>query len=211
VDRWDKSWRGKVDLIAKLKGTTLRKLTYLIAMSIDGYIAGPGDEVDVFPTPDEYLGYLASEYPETMPSHVRPHLGIADAPNKRFDTIVQGRATYRPALDLGITSPYAHLRQYVVSTTLESPDPAVTVAADPVALVRALKAEEGGLGIYLAGGARLAGTLYEEIDEVILKLYPIMLGRGVPMIAGEYDVAAFERAEVRTFDSGHVILHYIRS
>lgn len=189
----------------------MRKLTYLIAMSLDGYIAGPGDEVDVFPTPEAYLGHLAGEYPETMPAHVRPHLGIADAPNKHFDTIVMGRGTYDPGLAAGITSPYAQLRQYVVSTTLTSPDPAVTVVADPVALVRELKAEPAGLDIYLAGGARLAGAVYGEIDEVILKLYPIMLGRGVPMITGEFDVTAFERTDVTTFDSGHVILRYNRS
>ncbi|WP_460404482.1 dihydrofolate reductase family protein [Actinophytocola sediminis] len=189
----------------------MRKLTYLIAMSIDGFIAGPGDEVDVYPTPEAYVGHLASEYPETLPTHVRPHLGIADAPNTRFDTIVQGRTTYRAALDIGITSPFAHLRQYVVSSTLDSPDPAVTVTADPVALVRSLKAEPDGLGIYLAGGAKLAGAVYAEIDEVIVKLYPIMLGRGVPMIAGDFDVTAFERTDVTTFDSGHVILRYQRA
>lgn len=189
----------------------MRKLTYLIAMSIDGYIAGPADEVDVFPTPETYFGHLASEYPETMPSHARPQLGIADAPNKHFDTIVMGRRTYQPALDVGITSPYAHLRQYVVSAALESPDPAVTVTGDPVELVRSLKAEEDGLGIYLAGGAQLAGAVYGEIDEVILKLYPIMLGKGVPMISAGFDVASFERADLTAFDSGHVILRYIRS
>jgi dihydrofolate reductase len=85
------------------------------------------------------------------------------------------------------------------------------VSADPVGLVRSLKAEEGGLGIYLAGGARVAGAVFDEIDEVVLKLYPIMLGRGVPVISGEFDVKAFERTDVRMFDSGHVILRYIRS
>lgn len=189
----------------------MRKLTYLIAMSIDGYIAGPGDEIDVYPTPEDYLGHLASEYPETLPSHGRAGLGVADAPNRLFDTVVMGRATYQPALDLGVTSPYAHLRQYVVSGGLTSPDPAVTVAADPLALVRSLKAEPEGLGIYLAGGATVAGAVYPEIDEVILKLYPIMLGRGVPMISGEFDVTAFERTDVTTFDSGHVILRYNRT
>ena len=189
----------------------MRKLTYLIAMSIDGYIAGPGDEIDVYPTPEAYLRYLASEYPETVPSHGRAGLGIADAPNRRWDTVVMGRATYQPGLDVGVTSPYAHLRQYVVSTTYESTDPAVTVVADPLELVRSLKAEPDGLGIYLAGGAKVAGAVYEEIDEVILKLYPVMLGRGVPMIAGEFDVTAFERTDVTTLDSGHVILRYNRT
>jgi dihydrofolate reductase len=188
----------------------LRELTYFVGMSMDGYIAGPGDEIDVYPTPESYVAHLAAEYPETLPSHGRPHLGIADAPNKRFDTVVMGRGTYQPGLDIGVTSPYAHLRQYVVSSTMTSPDPAVTVVSDPVALVKELKAEDG-LGIYLAGGAKLAGALFGEIDEVILKLYPVMLGRGVPMIAGEFDVTAFERADVTTLDSGHVILRYVRT
>lgn len=42
------------------------------------------------------------------------HLGIDDLPNKRFDTIVRGRASYDLALKEGITSPYAHLREYPI-------------------------------------------------------------------------------------------------
>jgi dihydrofolate reductase len=186
-------------------------LTYLIAMSVDGFIAGPGGEYDMYPTPDAYLGHLCAEYPETLPAHVRAHLGIGDAPNRRFDTVIQGRATYRPALDVGITSPYSHLRQLVASTTLRSPDPAVeVVAGDPVARVRELKAEDG-LGIYLAGGARLAGALYGEIDEVIVKQYPIMLGTGIPMITGEFAATSWRRTGLTEFESGHVILSYERS
>ena len=189
----------------------MRKLTYMIAMSVDGFIAGPGGEYDMYPTPEEYLGHLCAEYPETLPSHVRPHLGIADAPNKHFDTIVQGRVTYQPALDIGVTSPYAHLRQLVVSTTLPADDPAVEiVSGDPVARVRELKAEDG-LGIYLAGGARLAGALYGEIDEMIVKQYPIMLGTGIPMLSGEFAPLSLRRTGITTFDSGHVILSYTRA
>ncbi|MET9406055.1 hypothetical protein ABZX90_09790 [Streptomyces sp. NPDC002935] len=47
-----------------------------------------------------------------------------------------GRATYEVGLKDGLTSPYDHLKQYVVSSTLTSPDPAVTVVDDPGALVR---------------------------------------------------------------------------
>ncbi|MGH3879648.1 MAG: dihydrofolate reductase family protein [Actinophytocola sp.] len=189
----------------------MRKLTYLIAMSVDGFIAGPRGEYDIYPTPEGYLRHLCTEFPETLPSHIRPHLGIADAPNKHFDTVIQGRTTYQPALDAGVPSPYAHLRQLVVSSTLSSPDPAVEiVAGDPVARVRELKAEEG-LGIYLAGGARLAGALYEEIDEVVVKQYPIMLGTGIPMISGEFGLRSLRRTDVTTFDSGHVILRYVRA
>lgn len=189
----------------------MRKLTYLIAMSIDGFIAGPGGEYDMYPTPEAYLAHLANEYPETIPTHVRPHLGLADAPNKRFDTVIQGRLTYQPALDADITSPYAHLRQLVASATLRKAEPDVEiVAGDPVARVRELKAEEG-LGIYLAGGATLAGALYAEIDEVVVKQYPIMLGTGIPMMRGEFAPSSWERVDMRTFDSGHVILRYLRA
>jgi dihydrofolate reductase len=189
----------------------MRKLTYFIAASVDGFIAGPTGEIDMYPTPPEYLAHLCSEYGDALPSHVRQHLDIADRPNKRFDTIIQGRATYDAALSIGITSPYAHLRQLVVSTTLAADtDPAVEiVSGDVVERVRKLKAEDG-LGIYLAGGAKLAGSLIGEIDEVILKLYPIMLGTGIPTLDGEFDLTSLSRTDVTTFDSGHVILTYSR-
>src|SRR3712207_8366055 len=90
-----------------------------------------------------------------------------------------GRRTYDPALRLGITSPYAHLRQVVVSRTLESPDPDVTVVRDdPVGAVRALKQEDTGLDVYLAGGGQLAGELLPEIDRLVAKVYPVVAGAG---------------------------------
>jgi dihydrofolate reductase len=190
----------------------VRKLTYFIAVSVDGFIAGPGGEIDMYPGPEEYMAHLFGEYPDTLPTHGRAAMGIDDAPNKRFDTIIMGRTTYEPALSIGIGNPYAHLRQLVVSTTLaqtDHPDVEI-VSADPVSRVRELKAEDG-LGIYLAGGATLAGALFGEIDELIVKLYPIMLGTGVPMVSGRFDPTLLRRAEVTTFDSGHVILRYIRS
>jgi dihydrofolate reductase len=190
----------------------VRKLTYFIAVSVDGFIAGPGGEVDMYPTPESYLAHLTSEYPDTLPTRARAGLGIGDVPNKAFDTIVMGRATYDPALAAGISSPYSHLRQLVVSTTLAAADhPDVEiVAGDPVARVRELKAESG-LGIYLAGGARLAGALYGEIDELIVKMYPIVLGTGIPMLSGAFDPASLRRADVTSFDSGHLILRYTRT
>src|SRR5215217_6082784 len=77
----------------------------------------PNGSIDFFPVDQSVLDFIAEEFPETLPSHVRPHLGVT-APGTRFDTVLMGRATYAPALQAGITSPYAHLRQYVASTTL---------------------------------------------------------------------------------------------
>lgn len=189
----------------------MRKLIYYISLSIDGYIAGPGDEVDFFPGSDEYRAWMVGDYGDALPSHGRAQLGIADTPLTRFDTIVMGRRTYDPALELGITSPYAHLRQYVVSRSLEQLDPEVTmVTDDPLAAVRALKAEDSGLDIYLAGGGHLAGQLLDEIDELVIKRYPVVAGAGLPAFGPEFSPRQFALDAVRSFDGGNVVEWYSR-
>ncbi|MBT2527616.1 dihydrofolate reductase family protein [Streptomyces sp. ISL-99] len=188
----------------------MRKLTYYVGMSIDGFIAAPEGAFDFYPVSDSFLkDFLVGEYPDCLPTHVRQHLGVDDLENKHFDTMLQGRATYDAALELGITSPYRHLRQYVVSRSVDkSIDPEVEViSGDVAAKVRELK-QEDGLGIYLAGGANLAAQLLEEIDELIVKVYPIVTGSGVPVFSAEFGVFDFTLASTRTFDNGTVVLMY---
>jgi dihydrofolate reductase len=192
----------------------LRKLTYYIACSLDGFIGDPGgDASSMYSFVDgEFLEYLRTEYPETLPTHGRRALGIDHLENRRFDTIIQGRASYELALKEGITSPYAHLREYVASRTLgESPDPHVEIVADDlVGKVRELKAEEGEFGIYLCGGSRLAGELLDEIDELVIKTYPIVLGTGMPMFGSGFAVTRFGLDGVRTFNNGVIVRTYGR-
>jgi dihydrofolate reductase len=192
----------------------LRKLTYFVACSIDGFIGGPdGDASFMLPFVDgEFLEFLKAEYPETVATHGRRALGIDDLPNKRFDTIVQGRASYDLALKEGITSPYAHLRQYVASRTLtESPDPNVEIVpTDLVGRVRELKAEDSAFGIYLCGGSAVAGELVDEVDELVIKTYPVLLGSGMPMFASGFEVSEFVPDSVRTFGNGVVVRTYHR-
>ncbi|SEE34098.1 dihydrofolate reductase family protein [Jiangella alba] len=191
----------------------MRQLVYYIGQTIDGFIAGPDDEIDFFPVPDEYSTWMFSQFGDALPSHARQFGRIDDVPLSRFDTIVMGRRTYQPALDVGVTSPYAHLRQYVVSSTMtESPDPAVTIiGGDPVAAVQALKAEDSALDVYLAGGAALAGALLPEIDRMVVKQYPVVAGAGVPLFSTGFAPTAFELTDVQTFGSGHVVLDYRRA
>ncbi|GCB46014.1 dihydrofolate reductase family protein [Streptomyces sp. NL15-2K] len=192
----------------------MRKLTYFIACSIDGFIGDPdGDASSMYPFVDEdYSAFIREEYPETTPTQVRRAFGFDDLPNKRFDTIVQGRASYDLALKEGITSPYAHLREYVASRTLrESPDPNVEIIADDlVGKVRELKAEDGEFGIYLCGGSVLAGELVDEIDELVVKTYPVVYGTGMPMFGSGFAVAEFTLESVRGFGNGAVIRTYDR-
>ncbi|MGI5242077.1 dihydrofolate reductase family protein [Dactylosporangium sp. CA-139066] len=190
----------------------MRSLTYYIGTTIDGFIAGPGGEFDFLPLAEDVLAYIGEEYPETLPTHARGHFGLADAPNRRFDTVVMGRGTYEPGLAIGATSPYRHLRQYVVSGTIaEIADPEVAlVPDDPVGLVRRLKKEDG-LGIWLCGGGQLAGALLPEIDELVIKQYPIVAGAGIPMLAGAFRPTPFTLTGSRTFASGAAVLTYTRT
>jgi dihydrofolate reductase len=187
----------------------MRKLVYYVASTIDGYIAAPDGDASAFPISEAYIQQLAQEVPETFPGHVRSALGI-DAPNARFDTVIMGRGTYDPALEMGITSPYPHLRQFVFSRSLApSTDAAVTfVAGDPVPVVRDLKAEDTGKDIWLCGGGNLAGQLIEELDELIIKLNPLVLGAGIPLFSQELAVRRFALIESQPREGGVVLLRY---
>jgi dihydrofolate reductase len=192
----------------------MRKLTYFVASTIDGFIAAPDGDFDFFSPylTDDFLPLLTTEYPETLPTPARAALGIADAPNARFDTVLMGRGTYDPGLAVGLTSPYTHLRQIVFSRSLRvSPDPAVEITAeDPTTLLRQLKQEQG-LGIWLCGGADLAGQLLPEIDELIIKQYPVVAGAGVPLFRAEFSPRAFTLTDSRVFDCGNLVLTYAKA
>ena len=186
----------------------MRALTYLVAVTADGFIAGEDGGCDFFPMTGEHLQYLAQEYPETFPQHLRAGFA-ATGPNRHFDTVVMGRRTYEVGSKLGLTSPYPQLRQFVLSRSLpRSADPAVQVVCeDPVEWVRSLKQEQG-LGIWLCGGAELAGALHPEIDEFVLKVNPVVLGTGIPLIRGLGQARRLELIAHLTFPSGVAIHRY---
>ncbi|QLY31301.1 dihydrofolate reductase family protein [Nocardia huaxiensis] len=182
----------------------MRNLTYFVGMSLDGYIAAPDGDISSYQASDDFWAWLAASYPETLPAHARPHFGVAaDAPNVHFDTLIMGRGTYEPALQVGITSPYPHVKQYIVSTTLgKIDDPAVElVESDPVGLVQRLKKEDG-MDIWLAGGGKFAAQLIDEIDELVIKSYPVVLGDGVKAFADNFRPTQFELVKRENFDNG---------
>lgn len=191
----------------------MRKLVYYIGVSIDGRIAGPGGEVDFYPVGDgadvaAYMDWVNQRYPETVPTEYRPQAGLADTPNERFDTVVMGLNSYRVVLDQGVGSPYGHLRQYVVSKSCERvEEPAVELVRDPVEFVQRLKGK-GGMDIWLCGGGRLASSLLPEIDELIIKRYPVVAGAGPTLFEGDFRPAEFTATDSRTFPNGVSIAWY---
>ncbi|MCF3122838.1 dihydrofolate reductase family protein [Streptomyces arenae] len=193
----------------------MRKLVYFIAVSLDGFIAGPDGSDPTgpdgfWPVGQDYLETLVGQYPETLPGPAREALGIT-AEGTHFDTILEGRRTYMIGVDAGVPDCYPHLRHIVFSRTLtEAPAPAVElVATDPVERVRELKREEGK-DIWLCGGGELAGTLRGEIDRLIVKLGPLTLGSGTPLFSSKtaFDPVTYERTDAVLLDSGTVFLTY---
>lgn len=190
----------------------MRTLTYLVATTLDGFIAAPdgADPSSFWPVTPDYVDHLAEHYPETLPGQARAALGI-DGPSRQFDTVIEGRRSYEVGLAAGVADAYPHLRHLVVSTTLnEVADPAVElVSTDPVARIRALKREEGA-GVWLVGGGSLAASLVDEIDQLVLKIAPMTLGAGIPLWGR--DAAARPRTWVPTdrtvLESGVVFASY---
>jgi dihydrofolate reductase len=126
-----------------------------------------------------------------------------------------GWNTFATGLPHGLDNPYPHLRQYVFSRhhTAAEVGPGVALTdQDPVQLVRTLKNADSDRAIWLCGGGVLAAALRDEIDRLILKVNPIVLGAGLPLFAGDVSVRdRFELEFVRPFTSGVIMAGYRRT
>ena len=185
-----------------------RRLVYYIACTLDGFIAHKDGSHEGFLFQGEHFGDLIKRFPECFPAHLREALGVCHPP-QRFDTVLMGRNTYELGVRQGITSPYAPLRQYVASRSMrESPDATVELRrGDPLGLVRSLKAENG-MDIWLCGGAKLAAAVVGEIDELILKINPVIFGTGISLFDGLEAVIPAIPIELQTYANGFVLARY---
>lgn len=170
----------------------MRKLKYYVASSLNGFIAREDDSFDYFVAEGEHV----PDYLESLNS---------------FDVVLMGRKTYEMGLKAGVTDPYPNLKSYVFSRTMkESPDEKVRIVSENIVeLVKRLKGEEGK-AIYLCGGGELATLLFAEnlIDEVILKVHPVMVGAGIRLFSEAITQVDLELISGKIFNSGVVVLQY---
>jgi dihydrofolate reductase len=142
-----------------------RRLRYHVAVTLDGFIAGPGGEYD----------WIVSD----------PSIDFA-AIYKQFDTAVMGRKTYEVMTAQGGDGSITGLDVVVFSRTLP---PATRTGIritneDPREVVAALKARPGR-DIWLFGGGALLRTLLDAnlVDTVEPAVIPVLIGSGVPLVA----------------------------
>lgn len=188
---------------------------YYVAVSLDGYIAGPGGEFDAFPVEGDHMAALNARFSDAIPTAIADAFGI-ERTGTMFDTVVMGWNTYAVGLPVGMTSPYQHLQQVVFSRTRTEADipgehPNLTLTSeDPVEVVRRLKSGPGN-SIWLCGGGTLATRLSGEIDRLVLKRNPLLFGDGIPLFApGAYQPSAFDEVSTTAFGSGVVVSEYVR-
>jgi dihydrofolate reductase len=171
----------------------MRKLIYHVASTLDGFIAHEDHTIDGFVSEGEHV----TDYLESL--------------RNDYDIVLMGRRTYEFGFQFGVTNPYPWMKQYVLSRSMESsPDPNVElVSQNIIDFVKKLK-EETGKDIYLCGGADLAGRLIGEglIDEIVLKLNPVVFGTGITLFSGAIKQTDLELAGSKVYSNGVVLLRY---
>jgi dihydrofolate reductase len=179
------------------------KLIYSMSVSLDGFIAGPGDEID-WGAPDEELHRYHNE-------RVR-ELGLHLLGRRLYETMLYWEED-RPS-DGPVEREFARIwretPRVVFSTTLTSVEGnARLVREGAAAEVERLKAESAGdIGL---GGAGLAASLVDLIDEYELFVNPVVLGAGKPFFPALEQRIPLELVGTRTFGSRVVCLRYVRS
>lgn len=173
----------------------MRNVILYIATTLDGYIAGPGDDIsflDRAQLPGEDYGYKAFY--------------------DKVDTVVVGRKTYEKVLTFGIGWPHGAKENYIITRTTREPENGATFhSGPPEALVRDLKQRPGG-DIFIDGGAELVHTLvlHDLIDTYCISIIPVLLGTGTRLFRDGRPEQALEHIETRTFTSGLVQNWYRR-
>ena len=168
----------------------MRKIRYVVAMSLDGYIAGPNGEADwIVSDPDVNFAELWAQ----------------------FDASLMGRLTYEAATARLGKASMNRLQTLVVSRTLQQKDhPEITIISElNQDRLKALRAQNGK-DIWLFGGGELFRHLLEmrAVDTVEVTVVPVLLGAGIALLPAPARRARLNLTSNRIYRSGLVSLIY---
>lgn len=171
-----------------------RKLILYIAMSLDGFIAGPGEDLSFLSMVEkEGEDYGYGEFVKTV------------------DTIIIGRKTYDKVIAMGYEYPHTDKDVYIVSRTPRPPAGTFQYYTGNLTdLVTKVKSKHGR-NIYCDGGAEIVQELLRNklIDELIVSIIPVLLGDGTRLFKDGRPKQALRLVSGKTFEKGLAQLHYV--
>ncbi len=185
----------------------MRKLIYSMGVSLDGFIAGPGGEID-WSAPDEERHRFHNEQVRELGAHL--------CGRRLYEVMVYWEtADQNPSAseyELEFARIWKDLPKVVFSKTLEKVEGNARLVREGAAEEVAKLKEQPGKDLAV-GGAGLASTLMKLglIDEYRLFISPVVLGGGTPYFPALDERIDLELVETRTFGSRVVYVRYRRA
>jgi dihydrofolate reductase len=129
-----------------------------------------------------------------------------------YDALLMGRKTFTQMNAMGQGATIPCVATYVFSATLRQQDhPDVTIVADRASEVVKRLRDQPGKDIALFGGGELFRSLLDAglVDTVEVALVPVLLGAGVPLMAGPHKTVGLRLTKQRVLKtSGTLMLEY---
>lgn len=183
----------------------MRTVTYGMSLSLDGYVAAPGDDLSWSTPSDELFQFWSDRVGAT---------GLALYGRRLWE----GMNAHWPTADQQPGATPAHgqyaqrwrdMPKVVFSSTLGAVDGnARLVTGDAVTEIARLKAEDGGpmdvAGATLAAAVMRAGL----IDEYAVVTHPVLVGSGIPFFTALDNWVDLTLVETRTFPGGVTLSRY---
>ncbi|MDP5276747.1 dihydrofolate reductase family protein [Chengkuizengella axinellae] len=173
----------------------MRKIIYDIATTLDNFVAREDRTVDGF----IMEGQHAEEYIERI---------------KEYDTVLMGKHTYEFGFSYGIEPgepAYPNMMNYVFSRSTHYPtDKGIKVIRDnQISFIEELK-QTPGSDIWLCGAGTFAGFLLDHqlIDQLILKVNPIMFGKGISLFGDIRKELELSLINSKTYENGVILQCY---
>ena len=176
----------------------MRKLIYHVSTTLDNFICQEDGSIGGFLAEGDHI----PDYLESL---------------KNYDTVLMGKSTYEFGYGFGLKpgmAPYPAMKNFVFSKSIKIDAPIddrlTIVRADSVSFIKDLKNTEGK-PIYLCGGGIFASSLLDNglIDSLIIKLNPVLLGRGIRLFERSSRQVDLTLTDTKVYTSGVVLLTYL--
>ncbi|MEX1366201.1 MAG: dihydrofolate reductase family protein [Nannocystaceae bacterium] len=177
----------------------MSRVRVFIATSLDGFIAGPDDELD----------WLSSRSgAEEAQDTFTPFF-------EQVGAMLMGRRTFDVVSGFDGQWPYGRTPVLVATTRPLSEDPSAVpssvraVSGSIEALVDQAKQAAGDRDVYVDGGALIRSAMDAGlVDEIVVTVVPIVLGAGAPLFAGLSRRHPLQLLGCRAIGGGLVELRY---